>query len=335
MDILKLAAHDLNLLLVLDQLLAERSLTRAAQRLGRTQSALSHSLTRLRTLFKDPLFVRAANGLVPTARAEELAPQVHTILGQVHSLLQPPRPFDPQRDSASIRIVMSDYAQLVFLPPLLKVLSTQAPGIHLQILTGSDAIEAQLESGEADLGFGVVIFDRPDLYQRVLLEERFLCLVRKDHPLVRDALTLDTFLGLSHILVTPRGRPGSFVDTVLAERGLSRTVALRIPQYMVVPELIAETEMVVTLPERVAMWGAQHCNLKVLEPPLPLPTFSTRILWHARKHLDPALVYLRSVVIELMPGLDTWTQPPAFQGNRSLELPLRAAPDADDGSGAG
>lgn len=303
MDLQKLADYDLNLLVVLERLLAERSLTRAARQLGRTQSALSHSLARLRELFEDPLFVRSAEGLVPTARAEALAPQVQAVLAQVQSLLKPPRAFDPQHDSASLAVVMTDYVQLVLLPPLLRLLAQEAPGLELRILTGSDAIEAQLETGEADLGFGVIVFERPELYQRVLFEERFSCLVRADHPLVQETLSLETFLTLSHILVTPRGRPGSFVDAALEARGLRRRVVLRVPQYMVVPELVANTDLVVTLPERVARWGISQRPLQLLEPPLPLPTFSTRMLWHARRQLDPACVYLRQVVTRLLPAL--------------------------------
>lgn len=299
MDLWKLAAHDLNLLVVLDQLMLERSMTRAAQRLGRTQSALSHSLSRLRLLFADPLFVRSAQGLVPTARAEALAPQVRDILAQVQHLLQRPQPFDPQRDEAQLQVVMTDYAQLVVLPSLLQRLLHEAPGLQLRIISGSDAIEAQLETGEADLGLGVVIFDRPELYQRALFEERFMCLVRKDHPLVGEHLSLETFLELQHVLVTPRGRPGSFVDAALAAEGLTRKVVCRVPQYLVVPELVAQTDLIVTLPERVALRGAQQHALRVLAPPLKLPVFSTRMIWHARKHLEPALIYLRQLLVEV------------------------------------
>lgn len=299
MDLWKLATYDLNLLVVLDQLLLERSLTRAAQRLGKTQSALSHNLARLRELFEDPLLVRGAEGLVLTTRAEALAPQLREVLAQMQALLQTPRPFNPQKDEAQVSIVMTDYAQLVLLPPLLKRLHQEAPGVQLRIVSGSDAIEEQLELGEAELGLGVVIFERPALYQRILFHERFVCVVRSDHPLVGEELTLDTFLQLSHILVTPRGRPGSFVDSALEAEGRQRHVALKVPQYMVVPELVAQTELIVTLPERVARWGTQHRPLRVLNPPLTLPTLSTRVVWHARKHLDPACVYLRQMLAEV------------------------------------
>lgn len=298
-ELIKLATYDLNLLVILDQLLIERSLTRVAQRLNRTQSAISHSLARLRAVFDDPLFVRTGEGLVPTVRAEALAPQVRAVMRQTQSLFLPVRAFDPKRDEATINIVMSDYAQFMVLPPLLQRLSLEAPGVTLRILSGSDALEAQLESGEAELGFGVVIFERPDLYQRNLFDEGFKCLVRQDHPHVGDTLTLETFVSLPHVLVTPRGRPGSYVDTALSALGLSRRVMLRIPQYMVVPELVAQTDMVVTLPERVARWGARQQRVKVLEPPLNLPRFSTRLLWHARKQQDPACLYVRQVLSEL------------------------------------
>lgn len=296
LDLWKLAEQDLNLLVVFNALMHERSLTRTGMRLGRTQSALSHSLRRLRELLQDPLFVRSADGLIPTARAELVAPQVETVLRQIQAVLQKPRPFDPVQDKAQLSVVMTDYAQLVLLPPLLQRLSQEAPGVTLRVLSGSDAIEQQLEQGEADLGFGVVIFERPDLYQFKLFEERFVCLVREDHPVLSQGLDLAAFVQLHHVLVTPRGRPGSFVDAALEHLGLTRKVVMFVPQYMVVPEVIAHTDLIATLPERVALWAARRLPVKQVEPPLALPGFATRLVWHERRQLDPACAWLRGLI---------------------------------------
>lgn len=298
MDIWKLVEHDLNLLVVFDTLMQERSLTRAGMKLGRTQSAMSHSLRRLRELLQDPLFARGPDGLLPTARAESLFPGVRALLEQLHGLLQPQHPFDPARDRATVRLVMTDYAQLVLLPGLMARLSREAPGVMLKVLTGSDAIEEQLASGEADLGMGVVILDRPDLYQLKLFDERMVCLVRRGHPVLEEGLTLEAYLRLGHVLVTPRGRPGSFVDSVLESMGLSRQVVMMVPQFMVVPQVIAETDLIVALPEQVARWAAARLPVVLVEPPLTVPGFSTWLVWHQRRQHDPACVWLRDLLRE-------------------------------------
>lgn len=302
MDILKLMEQDLNLLVVFVTLMQERSLTRAGQKLGRTQSTMSHSLRRLRELLQDPLFTRGPDGLLPTARAESLFPRVREHLEQLHGLLQPQQPFNPACDRATLRLVMTDYAQLVLLPKLMKRLSREAPGVTLKILTGSDAIEEQLESGEADLGMGVVILEKPDLYQLKLFHERMVCLVRQNHPVLSESLSLEAYLELGHVVVMPRGRPGNFVDAVLETMGLSRQVVMTVPQFMVVPQVIAETDLIVALPEQLARWAAERLPVVIVEPPLTVPGFSTWLVWHKRRQLDPACVWLRGILREACGG---------------------------------
>lgn len=298
MDILKLMEQDLNLLVVFDMLMQERSLTRAGLKLGRTQSTMSHSLKRLRELLQDPLFTRGSDGLLPTARAESLFPRVRELLEQLQGLLQPQQPFNPARDRATLRLAMTDFAQLVLLPKLMRRLSREAPGVTVKVLTGSDAIEEQLESGEADLGMGVVILERPDLYQFKLFNERMVCLVRQDHPVLEEGLSLEAYLKLGHVLVAPRGRPGSFVDAVLETMGLSRQVVMTVSQFMVVPQVIAETDLIVALPEQVARWAAARLPVVLVEPPLTVPGFSTWLVWHQRRQHDPACVWLRDLLRE-------------------------------------
>lgn len=295
----ELGAFDLNLLLVFNQIMREGNVTRAAERLGKTQSAVSQSLKRLRMLLKDPLFLRTQEGLVPTHRAEQLAPQVQALLDSIQTLIKPPLPFDPLRESAQLKLIMSDYSQLVILPSLLQTVAALAPNTELLVIPGYDDLEQRLLSGEAQVGFGVKLHDSPHLLQRKLLDDEIVCLIRNNHPLVQETLSLETYLQLDHILIAPRGRPGSYMDSALEAMNRTRRVVLRIPNFMAVPELIAKTDHVVLLPLRIARWWEQRLPVRVFPPPLAVPGFSTLLVWHERAHEDPCCQWFRTLVTQV------------------------------------
>jgi DNA-binding transcriptional LysR family regulator len=298
---MNLSSLDLNLLLVLRALLAERSVTRAAKVVGLSQPATSHALSRLRAVLGDPLFVRAGKALVPTPRAESLAVPLEAALVDLERALTGPAPFDPATAKRSFTVATSDYGALVLLAPLLARLSRLAPNIDLRVRDPGTSTGAEwLASGEVDVAFTPALsgFDPPGTRAQRLFSERFVCLVRKGHPRVKEKLTLKAYAELPHAFIAPRGTRGGVVDDVLRERGLERRVALLLPGFLVAPQVIARSDLIVTLGERVARSYAGFLPLRILQPPVPLPGFSFQQVWHERVHADPAQAWLRSEIAQ-------------------------------------
>lgn len=290
---------DLNLLKVFQAVYAERQLTRAGERLGLAQPTVSNALARLRRTLDDPLFVRTAEGMQPTPLAEAFADQVLEGLGLLKAGLEQSIQFDPARTTRRFRLAMSDYTGTVLLPALVSRLQVDAPGVDLAIhhLRRDQAQEA-LKAGRLD----VVITDElegPGLYQQAIYSERFVSLVRADHPLIGETLSLQEYLAAGHLLFSLDGRGGGIVDRLLGERGLRRRVAVRVPHVSVIPRIIARSELIVTLPERVARQFQAGWGLRVLEPPLEIPRYSVRQFWHEKYHRDPGNRWLRQLVSKL------------------------------------
>ena len=300
---MNIASVDLNLLVAFDALMAERSVTRAAKRVGLSQSGMSNALSRLRALLDDRILVRAAEGMVPTRKALAIAPQIHSALQQLGQALSPDPIFDPTTSCQTFRIATIDYAELIFLPPLLDHLAKSAPRIDLQITDISLKLEtADLSTGRIDLALAPGGISDP-LREQFLLQEEFVCIVRKDHPVVKKRLTLKQFVELGHVLVAPRGKPGSLVDRLLAEEGLSRRVAVTTPHFLVAPQAVASSHYVSTLPARVARAFAARYPLTIHKPPIPISGFSMHMIWHNRTAHDPAQRWLRQLFLELAEGL--------------------------------
>lgn len=307
-DAPNLAALDLNLLVVLEALLGERHVTRAAARLGLSQSATSHALARLRRLLGDPLLVRDGQALVPTVRAAALAPRLADALGSLRAALAPPARFDPATARRRFTLGLADYSQFVLLPPLLARLSALAPHVDLVAQDYSPGRLDELDVTVAPdrsiarsdpLGPGRT----PALRARRLFRERYVCLARRGHPRIGKRLDLATFAALPHAFIAPRGTPGGVVDDALAERGLSRRVALMIQHFLVAPYAVAGSDLVITLAERLALAFVDHLPLAIHEPPLALPRFTMQLYWHERHHLDPAHRWLRQQLIEVAGAL--------------------------------
>jgi DNA-binding transcriptional LysR family regulator len=295
----RLASVDLNLLVTLDTLLKERNVTRAAARLGVSQSAMSHSLRRMRALFDDPLFVSTPRGMVPTPRAQELAGPIERMLKDVEHLLDQPR-FDPGTARRKFRLVASDYTQLVLIPPLLRHLAKHAPGIDIAFRTARGELSRLLERGDVDLAIGLFDADLSDGFRQELFHDGFVCLLRADHPAARRPLTLERFLELSHALVAPRELEDTgVVDTVLGRLGKKRRIVLSVPHFMVAPYAISRSDLLLTIAARIARVVEKPFGLRILRPPLELPEFTIRQYWHERWHHDPAHVWLRGTLRQL------------------------------------
>jgi DNA-binding transcriptional LysR family regulator len=300
---LHLRSLDLNLILALDALLEERSVTRAAQRVGITQSAMSHVLARLRAVTGDALLVRTAGGMVSTARAEELGPPIRRALEGVAAALRPPQAFDPKTTDRRIRIGTGDYGEIVLLPRVLKRLAKEAPRVDLRVVFQGDNAAGMLKSGDVDFLLSPVVAAEvgPGMYARKLFDERFVCVVRRGHPLASKRLTLARYVAASHALISPRGKEGSQTDDALTRLGLSRRVAVTVPHFLVAPHIVAQSDLVLTLAARVANMLAAPLGLVILEPPskLRLGGFTMSAVWHERAHTDPALRWIREVFAEV------------------------------------
>ena len=293
-----LASVDLNLLVVLAVLLDETSVTRAAARLGRTQSAISHSLDRLRATFADPLFVRSGQRMVPTPRAESLRAPVSDITARLTDLVLGAPPFDPATANRRFRVTASDYLQVVLIPPLIQRIRSIAPGVSLEIVGPKSRLLERLSRGELDFSFSVHLDDNTSLYSQKLFTDGFVCLVSEDHPTVKNKLDRATYLRLPHALVAPLGRAAGHVDGELARTGESRRIAVVLPDFLIAPRILHGTDLILTLPRRVARLFTT-CGLPSLEPPTSLPLIPTHLVWHERLTRDPPAHWFRTLVAEV------------------------------------
>ncbi|MDB4935268.1 MAG: Transcriptional regulator [Labilithrix sp.] len=296
-----LEALDLNLLVALRALLVEGHVTKAAARVGLSQPAMSHALARLRELLGDPLLVRTATGMKPTARAESMRLPLERALEDLGRALASPAPFDPRLSTRKFRIATNDYMELVLLPRLLARLWAEAPGIDVRLTNLADRANEDLTEGRIDFAMGVVgELGAPDVPQGIrsqrLVSDGFVCVVREGHPVVKKRLSLDDFIALPHALVAPRGTTGSVVDSALQAIGKKRRVAVEVPHFLVAPHVVRETDVVLTLAKRVALVLGPLLGLRQLAPPLELPGFTMTLLWHERQHADPAHAWLRSLM---------------------------------------
>jgi DNA-binding transcriptional LysR family regulator len=291
-----ITAVNLNLFVVFEALAAERNVTRAAKRLGVTQSAVSNALRQLRTLFDDPLFLRRSAGVEPTPRALALVDPVRRGLAALGDALAPPR-FDPKTAERTFVIATSDYVELVLLPPLLARLAVEAPGVRLEIVPwGLHEVPDLLARGGADVMIGYYGKVPTAHREAHLFTEEFVCLVRKRHPTIRGKLTVKTWTSVPHVVVSQRPGSTSSIDRALAARGVSRTVGVRVSHFMIVPEIVARTDFAAALSRRIAEPAARAHDLRLFAPPIALGKSTVGMVWHDRLDADPGHRWLRSVI---------------------------------------
>jgi len=296
---------DLNLLVAFDALMKERSVTKAGIRIGRTQPAMSAALARLRSLLKDELLVRGPQGLQPTPRALDLAEPLSRALADIQRTLDFTQAFDPATSSATFTIGLSDHPTFALLPQLAAHLAKAAPDATLQVRNFSardDAIDL-LDAGEVDVAVGVPATKTGRILTQPLFEEHFVCIVRKDHPAARNALDLDAFLALPHLLVSPENERFGHVDAALAKKGLQRRLALTLPNMYAAPLLIARSNMIATLMAGVVAASGHADELALLEPPVMLEPIPFVMSWHRRNDGHPAQRWFRNCVAEAVPDV--------------------------------
>ena len=291
---------DLNLLRVFDAVLRERGVTAAAARLGLTQPAVSNALARLRALFGDALFVRTAAGMDATPFARGVAEPVRQALALLESALAHGPGFDPATSTRAFRFYMSDLGQVEFLPPIVERVQRAAPGVRLEAVAADlEDIGDALGAGALDLAVGFLPALGPPVERRALFRDPYMCLMRADHPAIGAKLTRRQFLEASHVLVTYRGGGHRVIEEALERAGAARRIALRVPHFTVVPMVLERTDLVLTLPARVARVFERRGRLKALPPPVPMPSAEVAVHWHERFEADPGNRWLREQVVQL------------------------------------
>jgi DNA-binding transcriptional LysR family regulator len=293
---------DLNLLAVLVALFDAGSVSRAATKLGLSQPTVSGMLAKLRAHFDEPLFVRSAGGMAPTPRCADMVAAAREILRQVDEKLQPEGRFDPGRRHAPFTFAMSDVGQIVFLPRLVQALAQASPDTPVRTVTmRPPELMAAFEAGQVDLAIGYFPdLKHADFFQQRLFNHHFVCLLRAGHPIQGRRLSLGDFLTLSHAVVQSEGRSQEIFEAYLQAHGLTRKVGLYTPHFLSIPRLIAQSDMVVTVPHAIGIeYGTEAHGLKVLQPPFASPRIELRQHWHRKTHKDARNVWLRRLVSRL------------------------------------
>jgi DNA-binding transcriptional LysR family regulator len=287
---------DLNLLIVFHVLLEERSVTRTGARLGRTQSAISNALKRLRDQFDDPLLVRTPEGLSPTPRAAELAPLVARIVRDAGDCIAPPGDFDAATAQAHFTIGAPDRFSLPVFLPLLKHLGQVAPGIIINLrTTDRDYAISLIEAGEVDLAVGWFDATPPHLERSLAFEDQFVCLCRRDHPLLDGdgRPSLDEILGYSHLVVSSTSDRRAAFDAVLERHGVQRSIAATLMSFTIVPELLMQSDLVGVFTHRTSDYFSSRYALATVPVPLAVTPIANHLIWHRRLESDKAHAWLR------------------------------------------
>lgn len=293
---------DLNLMRVFRAIYEEASLTAVADQLGLSQPAISYSLARLRALLDDPLFVRTRNGMQPTAAAQRLAQPIGQALDLLSDALQEHKKFDPASAHRVFRLSMSDLGEMVFLPPLCEHLARHAPGIRLEIDPVSmETLPEALRNGDIDLAIGNLASLKAYTRYVTLFHEEYACMLRVDHPYAaRPKLSLDEFLALSHVFVSSTSNAHHFFENALLEQGIYRNIALQVPHFTVVPDILQRSDMICCIPHRVARQFNRHNEFKIFPLPMPVPPSDVAVHWHDRFSPEGSNRWLRELVLELL-----------------------------------
>ncbi len=292
--------YDLNLLPVFVALMEERSVTRAAERLGITQPALSNALTRLRAMLRDPLFVRERYGMKPTQMAEQLAPAIAAARATLDDVVRGQQDFDPARAERLITIAPNSYVEFVLAPAIVARLGREAPGIRLRLTPfGTDLAETGVMSGTTALVLGRIVDPPDNLVVQHLMDDGLACVVRADHPGIGDRMSRAQYEALRHVNMLPPGRLRAGLFQALERQGLAREVAVSVTHFLAIPELVAVTDYCATLPAQICRHIAHDRRLKVVPAPVDLGTFPVHMAWHVRYRDDPAHRWLRALIADV------------------------------------
>ncbi|HEY1777463.1 MAG TPA: LysR family transcriptional regulator [Solirubrobacteraceae bacterium] len=293
---MELGGVDLNLLVALDALLRERSVTRAAASVGLSQPGMSNALARLRRLFDDPLLIRRGATLVPTARAQDLAAPVHEALDLIRGTLQTPAQFDPASERRAFRVSCSDYSVLMLIGPLVRALAREAPGVSVEVLPRLPNASRALTNGEVDLVVEPAeIMGDVQLQALRLWEDHWMCCIWAHNSRVKRRMTVEDYLSLGHLVYSMGGvgQPVALPDRELARLGVERRIEVSVESFLLAPFLLQGTDLVTLVPSRAQTFLRRTGDIRILKAPIELPVLVEMLWWHPRANTDPAHAWLR------------------------------------------
>ena len=297
---MNIALVDLNLLIVFDAVMRERHVTRAAKRIGMTQPAVSNALSRLRHIAKDDLFIRASDGVVPTARALELGPPIRQAISLVENAFDPTT-FDPKNSIDEFNIAISNYTASILFPQLARILEKEAPNINVRSKQLGDVdLLKELEAANIDFIIaGQQLQETENFISQDLYDEDFVCVMRKGHPLAKKKqLTVKEFSQSKHLMVATTGKAFGFVDYLLEAKGLKRRVAMTVNQFLVAPAIIRESNMILTVSKRVAE-RFRLDSVKIFPLPLITNPLRLKLIWHKRTDTNVGNKWIRDKIINI------------------------------------
>ena len=291
---------DLNLLVVFNQLLLERRVSKVAETLGVSQPAISNSLAKLRRLFDDDLFLRTPKGMEPTPFADQLAESVGNALALLHSGVNQRADFDPSSAARAFTIGMTDIGEIYFLPALMERLQREAPGVSVSTVRNAAVnLRDELESGKVDLAIGLLPQLKAGFFQRRLFSQRYVCLLRRGHRLDKRRISLAEYAAAEHLVVVSAGTGHGRVDELLRRSGIERKLRLTVPHYVSVGHILRGSDLVTTVPEGLADRLIEPFGLAKVAHPAKLPEVAINVFWHAKYHRSPANRWMRGLVFEL------------------------------------
>jgi len=291
---------DLNLLSVFQEVYRERQISAAARRLGLTQSAVSNALARLRRTFGDELFVRTAHGMQPTPLAQQMAEPIGAAMVQVALALSQRSRFDAATSGRRFTLAMTDVGEVYFMPVLIERCRTVAPNVEIASIRANGlTLKDDMETGRVDLAIGAFEDVSEALYHRALFRQRFVSMFRKDHPLAKGEVDLERFVAAPHLIVDAAQSPYDRINGLLEKAGVTAGTRFRVPHFTAVPYIVSTSELVVTVPQKLAESAASPFGLKWIEPPLALPTLQTNVFWHRRFNHDPGIQWLRGLIADV------------------------------------
>ncbi len=298
-----MAKLDIEWLSIFVEIYQCNSVSIAADRLGIAQATASIGLSKLRSYFGDRLFTRTSEGMQPTPYAKELYPVLSDVLDTLSRARHANAGFQPGSVERNFRISMTDISETVILPVLLNHLHKVAPRISIQAEAISNESARRLEDGSVDLAIGFMPHLEAGFLQRTLFSETFVCLAARDHPRIGERLTRSAFLSERHILVNTSGTGHFIVDKVLSKHGLQRNISLRLPSFLGVARIVASTELLVIVPRRVGESFVNQEAVRLLDPPVTMPSYQVKLHWHERFHADTGNAWLRQTLAELFAPL--------------------------------
>jgi DNA-binding transcriptional LysR family regulator len=291
---------DLNLLSVFQEVYRERQISAAARRLGLTQSAVSNALARLRRTFGDELFVRTAYGMQPTPLAQQMAEPIGAAMAQVALALSQRSRFDPASSSRRFTLAMTDVGEVYFMPVLIERCRASAPNVEIASIRANGlTLKDDMETGRVDLAIGAFEDVSEALYHRALFRQPFVSMFRKDHPLAKGKVDLARFVAAPHLIVDAAQSPYDRINGLLEKAGVTAGARFRVPHFTAVPYIVSTSELVVTVPQKLAESAASPFGLKWIEPPLALPALQTNVFWHRRFNHDPGIQWLRGLIADV------------------------------------